>query len=146
MSKPTTAELITMLSEFDCHADVQKLAADRLEAPEINANELSDMRDIISELNTEIRAYRERAITAEVTVTALEDEKAEFEECAKHDIRSYMDINKELLNDMPCYRTWMLDADDLGGSSCADEEYVNDPLCPSCKLNELLSTGTGEVV
>ena len=76
--KPTTAELITMLSEFNCHADVQKLASDRLEAAEINANELSDMRDIISELNTEIRAYWERSITAEVTVTALEDEKAEL--------------------------------------------------------------------
>ena len=34
MSKPTTAELITMLREFDCHTDVQKLAADRLEAAE----------------------------------------------------------------------------------------------------------------
>ena len=32
--KPTTAELITMLSEFNCHADVQKLASDRLEAAE----------------------------------------------------------------------------------------------------------------
>ena len=30
--KPTTAEIITMLREFNCHADVQKLAADRLEA------------------------------------------------------------------------------------------------------------------
>ena len=30
--KPTTAELITMLREFDCHADVRNLAADRLEA------------------------------------------------------------------------------------------------------------------
>ena len=30
--KPTTAELITMLREFDCHTDVQELAADRLEA------------------------------------------------------------------------------------------------------------------
>ena len=82
--KPTTTELITMLREFDCHADVQELAADRLEAPEINANELSDMRDIISELNTEIRAYRERAITAEVTVTALEAENKELIGYAKH--------------------------------------------------------------
>ena len=32
--KPTTAELITMLREFDCHTDVQKLASDRLKAAE----------------------------------------------------------------------------------------------------------------
>ena len=32
MDKPTTAELITMLREFNCHTDIQELAADRLEA------------------------------------------------------------------------------------------------------------------
>ena len=32
--KPTTAEIITMLREFNCHTDVQELAADRLEAAE----------------------------------------------------------------------------------------------------------------
>ena len=41
---PTTAELITMLSEFNCHADVQKLASDRLEALETHITALEAER------------------------------------------------------------------------------------------------------
>jgi len=40
------------------------------------------------------------------------------------------------LNAVPCYRSWMLDADGFGGSSCADDDYVNDPLCPACLNRE----------
>ena len=45
--KPTTAELITMLSEFDCHTDVQKLASDRLEAAALPKwTKITDVGDI----------------------------------------------------------------------------------------------------
>ena len=43
--KPTTAELITMLSEFNCHTDIQKLAADRLEAAEATIKAAGELAD-----------------------------------------------------------------------------------------------------
>ena len=70
-------------------------------------------------------------------ITATEADKLEFEECAKHDIRSYMDINKVLLNDMPCYRQWFWADDD--DATCAHDDIDTENYCPACKLNELLS-------
>ena len=56
--KPTTAELITMLREFDCHADVQKLAADRLEEAAA-LPKWTRITDDMSKLPNEFIAYFE---------------------------------------------------------------------------------------
>ena len=59
--KPTTAEIITMLSEFNCHADVQKLASDRLEEAEAKITALEDEKaDMQKILIAEYRYWRDQ--------------------------------------------------------------------------------------
>ena len=105
-----------MLREFDCHADVQELAADRLE----NAGHALQIK-------------RDENVKLVHSVLAF----AELHKAAEHDLGQYMEINKELLNDMPCYRQWFWADDD--DATCAHDDIDTENYCPACKLNELLS-------
>ena len=98
--KPTTAELITMLSEFNCHADVQELAADRLEALEAHITaleaEIAELREQVVSLDREYKWQHGNRGAAEANIKELKAEKAALEKTSQEGWKRFKELRREI--------------------------------------------------